>query len=171
MGIRLLMIIALLALAAGCGVDEAGAARDGKEVPAYAAPDLDGDTVALADMRGDVVLLNVWATWCPPCREEMPGLEALHRDLSERGLRVVGVSIDTRGADAAVREFLAEHDITFEILRDADDRITRTFRMNGVPQTFLIDRRGRLIQQWIGRIDATAPAIREPVERALNADA
>jgi peroxiredoxin len=99
---------------------------------------------SIADYRGQVVLLNVWATWCPPCREEMPSLQALHETLADRGLRVVAVSIDDPGSEADIREFVQEHALTFEILHDPASAIMNSYRVGGVPQTFLIDRDGRI---------------------------
>lgn len=145
-------------------------ARDGEPAPAYAAVELGGDSLSLADLRGQPVLLNVWATWCPPCREEMPALEAVHQELGPEGLRVVAVSIDARGDDAAVREFLKENRISFTILRDSDDTITRTFQMIGVPETFLIDREGRLVKRWRGKIDPRSGEVRKLID-AVMADA
>jgi cytochrome c biogenesis protein CcmG/thiol:disulfide interchange protein DsbE len=99
---------------------------------------------SITDYRGQVVLLNVWATWCPPCREEMPSLQALHESLVDRGLRVVAVSIDDPGSEADIGEFVHEHGLTFEILHDDAAAIMNRYRVGGVPQTFLIDRDGRI---------------------------
>jgi cytochrome c-type biogenesis protein len=127
-----------------------------------------GDTVSLTQMRGNVVLLNVWATWCPPCREEMPGLEALHQELAPQGLRVVGVSIDRGSATPAIAAFLRDNSITFPILHDSEERITRVFRTVGVSETYLIGRDGILLNRWIGKIDPASHSVRGPVERALR---
>ena len=158
-----------LLLLAGCTAE----AREvpavvGQPAPSYAAVNLAGDSVSLADLRGKVVLLNVWATWCPPCREEMPGLEALHQELAPQGLRVVGVSIDRSGAGPEINSFLQDNGVTFPILHDADERVTRVFRTAGVPETFLIDADGTLLNRWIGKIDPASRSVREPVERALR---
>ena len=143
----------------------------GNPAPAYAAANMEGDSVRLADLRGEVVLLNIWATWCPPCREEMPDLEELHRTYEADGLRVIGATIDSRSAAAEVRRFVAEHDITFGILHDPDERVTRTFRTAGVPETFLIDRDGVIAQRWIGKIEASSPTVQGPIRQALGLEA
>jgi peroxiredoxin len=159
--------LAAVALAlAGCSVDAPGAG--GTDAPAYAAPTLAGDTLALSDLRGEAVVLNIWATWCPPCREEMPSLQQLHQQYQADGLRVVAVSIDNRSAAGEVRRFVEENGITFTILHDADERVTRTFRAAGVPETYLIDREGRLVQRWIGKIDTQTPAVQAAVRGALG---
>jgi cytochrome c biogenesis protein CcmG, thiol:disulfide interchange protein DsbE len=139
----------------------------GDLTPAFAAAELAGDTLRLGDLKGSAVLLNVWATWCAPCREEMPGLEEVHRIYGSRGLRVVGVSIDSRGAEDAVRGFLTDHGISFTILHDPGEAVQRQFRTSGVPETFLIDPDGRIAHRWIGRFDPLAPDALQRIEAAL----
>jgi peroxiredoxin len=167
-GVRRLLVLVPIALAAACSDEQRPAtAVVGEPAPAYAAPTMAGDTLSLADLRGDVVVLNIWATWCPPCREEMPGLEALQQRYAAEGLHVIGVSIDGRNAAGEVRSFLESNGITFTILHDADERVTRVFRTMGVPETYLIDREGRLVRRWIGKIDAESETIRSAVREAL----
>jgi cytochrome c biogenesis protein CcmG, thiol:disulfide interchange protein DsbE len=159
--------LAALTLAA-CAQPPAGVSP-GEPVPAYSASALDGTPLALRELRGEVVLLNVWATWCFPCRREMPAFEELHRELSGHGLRVVGVSIDAAGARRDVLDFIDEFDLTFDILHDPAATIRRTFRTTGVPETFLIGADGRLLRHWKGRIDPHAPGVRGAVDAALQA--
>jgi peroxiredoxin len=169
---RLLALLApaLVLGAAGCGAesDRFRAPAVGDPAPAYAAPTLDGDTVTLAELRGSTVVLNVWATWCPPCRDEMPGLQELHERYAGRGLRVVGVSIDSRGSEGEIRQFLQDHGITFTILHDIGEDISQRFRASGVPQTWLIDDRGIIAHRWIGKFDPVAPDAIERVETVLG---
>jgi peroxiredoxin len=96
----------------------------------------------LSAYRGSVVLLNVWATWCDPCRREMPSIERLYQELGPKGLRVLAVSIDDAGAGRDIREFAREHGLTFDILHDPTGGIQRTYQLIGVPESFLIDRDG-----------------------------
>jgi cytochrome c biogenesis protein CcmG, thiol:disulfide interchange protein DsbE len=157
----------LLAVCAGLLVTacafERGVPEPGSAAPAYAADRLDGERLSLADLRGQTVLLNVWATWCHPCRREMPAFEALHRDLGGNGLSIVAVSIDGAGATPEIRAFLREYDITFTVLHDPEQRIQRRFALHGVPETFLIGPDGTIHRRWIGRIDPRSPAIRNQV--------
>jgi peroxiredoxin len=97
----------------------------------------------LADFQGQVVILNIWATWCAPCVIEMPSLEALHRRYAKDGLRVVAVSVDAPGGDDQIRQFRDRLGLTFEILHDAAD-IRARYQTAGVPESFVIGRDGRI---------------------------
>lgn len=141
--------------------------RTGSPVPAYAAVDMAGDSVRLADFAGEVVVLNLWATWCHPCREEMPSLQALHEAYADQGLHVVGVSIDGRSSADLIPGFLEEVGVTFRILRDPEERVVRSFTTMGVPETFLIGRDGTLLHRWVGAFDPMAEPHRARVEAAL----
>jgi len=116
----------------------------GSRAPAFKAVRVGGrpDTVELRDYAGDVVLLNIWATWCPPCVEEMPSIEALHRDMASQGLKVVAVSIDAGNARGAIQAFAADHELTFDILHDPAGDIQQLYQTTGVPETFIIGRDG-----------------------------
>jgi peroxiredoxin len=96
----------------------------------------------LSDYQGSVLLLNVWATWCVPCQREMPSIEKLYREYAPRGFEVVAVSVDDAGAARSIRQFVEELGLSFEILHDPTGRILRTYQMIGIPESFLIDRRG-----------------------------
>jgi peroxiredoxin len=160
-------VLGMLIVAPGCREVPANVAV-GERVPAYAGRYLDGRQVELSDLRGEVVLLNIWATWCFPCRREMPAFEELHREWSASGLRIVAVSIDAANAARDIREFVEEYDLTFDILHDPGQGIAQAFRTIGVPETFLIDAEGRLRRHWLGRIDPHAESIRGPIREALR---
>jgi peroxiredoxin len=165
---RVSAILAALLLAACEGErGPAPALAVGKPAPSYAATTLTGDTVALADLRGKVVLLNVWATWCHPCRTEIPALQRLHERNRERGLEVVGVSVDARGEDAAVRAFAGEFGMTFPIWRDPSERVSTMFQAIGVPSTYLIGRDGTLRWRHLGPVRENDRALRQALDRAL----
>ena len=155
-------------LLTGCETAPAGPPRVGSPAPEYAAVALhDGTPTSLQALRGTPVLLNVWATWCHPCREEMPDLERLHRQYP--GLRVVGVSIDERGQEDAIRAFLRDFGVTYEIWLDPDDRVTSTFALMGVPGTFLIGRDGTLLWSRVGPLTSTDPALQRALHASLAA--
>jgi cytochrome c biogenesis protein CcmG, thiol:disulfide interchange protein DsbE len=145
----------------------------GSEAPSYAAHTVAGDTVRLADLRGRVVVLNVWATWCGPCVREMPALQRLHEQLSDRGLSVIAVSVDSEGlglggGDADVQSFVDEFGLTFTVLRDASGRIEDTFGVAGLPTTFVIDRDGRIERKVLGAREWDDPALAAEIESLLE---
>ncbi len=159
----------LVLMTSACrGADRFRPLRVGDPAPDYAAVSVQGDTVSLQELSGSPVLLDVWATWCIPCGHEMPALQALSEQYADSGLRVLGVSIDAAGTDARVAGFVAEHGIRFTILRDPDRRVEQTFRTIGVPETFLLDRQGRVAHRWIGEFDPAAPAVRQVLHAAVT---
>ena len=140
----------------------------GHPVPAYRAVSLAGDSVSLAGQRGKVVLLNVWATWCHPCREEIPELRELHTKYMARGLEVVGVSVDADGNDDGIKAFMKDFDMTYPIWRDPDERVSTQFLVIGVPATFLIDKQGVLRWRKTGPIQPGDTTLKAAIERALG---
>lgn len=161
-------LLALLLLA-GCGEGEGipRVVEVGRPVPDYAAATLAADSASLEDLRGKVVLLNVWATWCPPCREEIPALQDLHERYSAQGLEVLGVTIDAPGEETAVKEFVADYGMTYPVWHDPSDRVSSTFRLTGVPSTFLIARDGTLLWKHLGPIVVGDPALDRRIQEAL----
>lgn len=129
----------------------------GTPAPDFAYPTLDGDTISLSALRGEVVLLNIWATWCPPCVREMPSMQRLHELLGDQGLRIVAVSVDAPGAIGDVRSFVHELGLEFDILLNPRGDIQDTYAVTGLPTTFLIDRRGRIRRKVLGGTDWMMP--------------
>ena len=125
------------------------------------------DSIHLSQLKGSVVLLNVWATWCIPCRHEIPELVALHQQYSSRGLKVVGVSVDVAGTDQDVIDFAREFFMSYTILRDPEDRISELFRTPGVPSTFLIDRTGIVRWRHLGGFSAPDPEFMKQLTKVL----
>jgi len=124
-------------------------------------------TKSLADYKGDVVLLNIWATWCAPCRAEMPSIERLHREFGPRGLKIVAVSVDDPGQQKAVRDFARELGLTFEILHDPTHDIQKVYQTTGVPETFVLGRDGVIRKKIIGATDWSSPGTRALVAQLL----
>jgi len=121
----------------------------GSEVPDFQLPSLAGGETALASYRGKVVVLNFWATWCPPCVAEMPSLERLHRTLGPEGLAVVTVSTDED--PEALREFVTRYGLTLPVLLDPGGEVASgSYRTTGYPETFVIDREGALVSHTLG---------------------
>lgn len=132
----------------------------GSAAPAFrAATTLAGKPVSqksLADYKGQVVLLNLWATWCGPCRSEMPSLEKLQQELGPKGLKIVAVSIDNPGMEDAIRDFVKEFGLTFEILYAPDGKIRDDYQATGFPETFIIGRDGVIRKRVIAATDWSA---------------
>ena len=121
----------------------------------------------IGDYRGEVVLLNIWATWCAPCRIEMPSMQRLQDTLGPKGLRIVAVSVDDPGMEAKITGFAKELSLSFEILHDAPGRIRAQYQTTGVPETFVIGRDGRIRRRIIGAEDWSSPANIAFIERLL----
>lgn len=166
-GVRVMAALLLAVLVAGCA-ERPDRVAVGERMPRYAGETLAGETLDLAALRGAVVLVNVWATWCFPCRREMPALQQMHEELAGRGLRIVAVSIDAATGRRDVEEFIAEYGLDFDIVHDPAQQVTRTFQTTGVPETFLVGADGTLLKRWIGRIDPHAAGVRGPVLDALR---
>ena len=135
-----------------------GKSRLGKGVPApnITLPDLDGKMVSLADYKGKVVFLNIWATWCLPCVEEMPSMEKLYQELKNEDFEILAVSIDVPGADAVIA-FMKKHKLSFSALTDTKGAIKSLYQTTGVPESFIIDKDGIIVEKVIGPRDWATP--------------
>jgi peroxiredoxin len=156
------------ALAAGCAADVRGV-EVGDRAPQFSAIDLAGHDVSLEDHLGEVVLLNIWATWCGPCRVEMPPIQASYDRYKDQGFTVLAVSID-RGPryEEKVGDFAEEYGLDFPILLDPDGRVTEVFRTVGVPETFVLGRDGRIVKRLIGATDWNSPGHQALIEELLR---
>jgi cytochrome c-type biogenesis protein len=141
---------------AGAGGVEAVAI--GASAPPFAARTVDGraQVKGLADYRGSVVILNVWATWCEPCKAEMPTLERLYETFRPNGLKVVAVSIDETASDDSVRAYARNMGLTFDILHDPQYTIEKAYQVVGYPSSYVIDRDGVVRKIWLGATDWTS---------------
>ena len=122
----------------------------------------------LEDYDGEVVLLNIWATWCAPCRFEMPSMQKLHESFADRGLKIVAVSIDDPAAGEAIREFVREYWLTFDVLHDTTGAIRRSYGTSGIPETAVIGRDGVVRRRVAGAEDWNSEANRALVERLVS---
>ncbi len=166
---RVSVALALTIVAVSCTSAEGSrSVAVGKAVPEYRAVSVDGDSVSLASQRGKVVLFNVWATWCHPCRDEIPELLVLYDKYKTRGLEVVGVSIDANGSEDAIRSFMKDFRMTYPVWRDPDERVSTEVLVVGVPATFLIDRNGTLRWRKTGPIQPGDSSLTAAIEQALG---
>jgi len=139
----------------------------GHQAPDFALSALNGDVVRLSKFQGKVILLNFWATWCPPCRLEMPTMEQVYQEYRRRGFQIVAVSIDV-GSKEEVGEFMKELGLSFPALHDPRMRVSDLYRVISLPTSFLIDRQGRIRFKEIGYRDWTEDAARKRLEELLR---
>lgn len=148
-------------------VAEHNVGKLGEPAPNFQLPDLNGHLVALSDLHGKVVLLNFWATWCGPCRVEMPTMEQLYRTFSRKDFEILAVSIDVQGV-AITRPFQQEYHLTFPILHDADYRVGLTYGARTLPMTFLVDRQGVVRHRIFGARDWGTSEAQQLVQMLIN---
>ena len=131
-----------------------------EELPApdFTLPGLNGELISLSEFKGNVVLVNIWATWCPPCVYEMPSMEKLHQQFKSEQFKILAISIDSQGAKA-VAPFMKNHNLTFQALIDPAGTIRTSYGINSIPQSFIIDKQGHLLKKIIGPIDWATPEV------------
>ena len=169
--------VVLLIVVAWMNQDRVQPVTAGTVAPEFEVNDLDGGLARLSDHRGEVVLVNIWATWCLPCRVEMPSMERLYQEIGEDGFEIMAVSIDAelglfdlsgnRGGD--IQAFADSLGLTFPILHDPSGGIERLYRTTGVPETFLIGRDGIIYKKVAGGTEWDAPQHKELIQRLLAA--
>jgi peroxiredoxin len=137
--------------ASGCTKREAPAV-EGSLAPDFTLKDLSGRPVQLSSLRGKVVLLNFWATWCPPCQGEVPSMVRLNQLMQGKAFQMLAVSIDEGGKDA-VNTFFTKRGATLPALLDTDGAVARRYGTTGVPETFVIDARGVIMKKVVGAMD------------------
>jgi len=152
------------------GGSEPAATATGIEVgslmPEYSAMWLDGSKFELASRRQNVVLLNVWATWCGPCRHEIPELQRLHDQYKEKNFEVVGVSVDESGVEP-VRQFVDEQKMTYPIALDPEGKLANVLQTSVLPTTVLLDRDGKIVWKRYGLILPNDKELKGAIEKAL----
>ena len=151
----------------GAAVAQRGVVKPGEPAPNFQLRDLNGRVVALSDLRGKVVLLNFWATWCGPCRVEMPAMERLYRAYDRKDFEILAVSTDAQGV-AVTRPFQQENKLTFPILHDADFRVGLSYGARTLPMTFMVDREGIVRQHIFGARDWEAPEAHQLIEMLMH---
>ena len=160
--------------AAAAANESPGRPWDGKPgslAPEYAALSLDGKKVSLRQMSGRPVLVNLWATWCGPCRREMPELAAISRRHAAGGLEVVGISVDEKASAEKVRKYVRQYGIPYTILHDPEDRASGVFGVPALPGTFLFDREGILRWSRVGMLEPGDPELKRALTAALRPSA
>jgi len=153
--LRLITAVAAITVSAGC-YNGTRPPHVGSAAKEFSVQDSDRK-VSLDQFRGQVVVLNFWATWCPPCVEELPSLMNLQDRMRERGVTVLGVSIDVDGD--AYHRFLKLHNINFLTVRDPEQKVAGMYGTTGWPETYIIDRQGVLRRKFVGPVDWNSPEV------------
>ncbi len=157
------LLVALLALMAWGLRTRAGGPVESGPAPDFTLTTFEGETITLSDLRGQVVIINFWASWCPPCRDEAPYLEATWRKYKDRGVVFIGVDyVDTEPNALA---YIEEFDITYPNGPDIGQKIAQAYRIKGVPETFYVDKTGQLRGVHIGPL--SPPILDNKIEELL----
>jgi cytochrome c biogenesis protein CcmG, thiol:disulfide interchange protein DsbE len=180
---KIVVLFVVLLAAAGCRRGEKKAVEEkaaqtapavqtatgieaGATMPEYRAMNLDGSEFELAARKDKVVLLNLWATWCPPCRDEIPELQRIHDHYSKRGFEVVGVSLDEGGVDV-VQEFVTDYKMTYPVVLDPQGNLANVLQTSSLPTSIMVDRNGRIVWKRVGFIDKNDAELKAAIEKAL----
>jgi peroxiredoxin len=172
-----LLLMGMVVFAAWAGRDRYTAVMAGTTAPEFTALTLDGEVVSLEDLEGKVVLLNVWATWCAPCRFEMPSMQRLHEAVDDDDFVVLAVSVDAGQAGEPdgfgriagdVPGYIAENGYTFTVWHDPPGSIQRTYQTTGVPESFVIGRDGVIYKKVAGPTEWDSPEYEEMIRRLLD---
>lgn len=168
-GIKIAMAASVIGVVLGIAlwqrtpnVAEVGGYPPDFTLPALGVGSADGAPIHLSELRGHVVLVNFWATWCPPCIEETPSLEALSNNLRNLGVEVIGVSVDQD--PVAIKTFIAEHHLSFPIVRDPDQKVASQYGTFKFPETYILDRDGRVAEKITGPTNWADPQMLSFVE-------
>jgi cytochrome c biogenesis protein CcmG, thiol:disulfide interchange protein DsbE len=166
------LLVALLAAGKSLLRNELSPVGVGTDAPDFAVMTLDSvaKRKTLDDYRGDVVMINIWATWCAPCRIEMPAIEQLHRAYSSKGLKILAISVDEPGSEPEIRSFVKEYGLTFEVLHDPggqEGKVSRDYQTTGYPETVIIGRDGIIRKKLLGAHDWNSAENRALIDRLL----
>jgi len=145
------------------GIDE----LMGKRAPDFTLKDLDDKIISLSSLKGNVVLINFWATWCPPCRAEMSSLNNLYKEYRNKGLSVIAVSTDR--SISSVRDFLSNKRVELPVLMDSDSKVSRRFKVFSLPTSFLLDKNGVIVQKFLGEEEWDSPEMKKKIKDLLAA--
>lgn len=165
--VSIALLLCIIILTACSRKETAQPALEGKPAPDFNVRDLAGKETRLSDLKGKVTLVNFWATWCPPCREEVPSMAELNRLMAGKPFRMLAISID-QGGKGAVEAFFRQANVSLPAYLDSDGAIGKMYGITGVPETFVIDRKGVIIKKVIGPQEWSAPEVVKFLDDAMR---
>ncbi|HKK66494.1 MAG TPA: TlpA disulfide reductase family protein [Clostridia bacterium] len=146
-----------------------GVLKETTPAPDFTIETLQGDRVSLSDYRGEVVLLNLWATWCPPCREEMPSMQSIYDQLKDRGFTILAVAAPNppRETFEKIENYVSENEYTFPVLIDSEYKVYGTYGTGSIPTSWVVDTEGNLVSRLVGATDWESESIMRAFEELL----
>lgn len=151
----------------GIDISTVEAPRVGFRAPNFILKDLNGGMISIAGLRGKVVMINFWATWCGPCKVEMPSMNRLYNDLKGRDFEILAISSDVQG-EKVVKPFIAQGRFNFTVLIDSSFKVNSDYGVTGIPTTFLVDKDGVITYKIFGPRDWNSPEARELIKRMMS---
>ena len=164
-GVAVAVIVALLATGLGRDPSVIASPLVGRTAPNFTLPRLDGPPVTLSKLRGQVVVINFWASWCVECKVEQAALDQTWQQFQDSGVVLLGVNFEDE--TAAARGYVRTADVTYPVVEDTDSSTALAYGLRGVPETFIVNRSGRIVNRIIGPVDATA--LTSEINSTLNA--
>ncbi len=168
--LSLFAVMIVLAVVAACnrnGANKAAMPVENNPAPEVIVNSLSGTPLKLSDLKGKVVLLNFWATWCPPCRSEIPSMMKLNTAMAGKPFQMVAISID-EGGRPAIESFFQASGFSLPAYIDPDNRAAKTYGITGVPETFIIDRQGVIVKKVIGPMEWDSPEVGAFLEKLMK---
>jgi peroxiredoxin len=145
---RKYLVVSVIVLTILFGCSDKVAPSGGSKAADFSLQDMNGKNVRLSDYRGKVVLLEFWATWCPPCRASIPGIEKIFKAYKDKGLVVLAVSLDEGGWDS-VKSFISKNGVTYTVLKGNDD-VSESYQVRTIPMLLIVDKEGRISKRYLG---------------------
>ncbi len=170
------LLTVTVVVAIGCNKDDSAAKRaakpaatavEGAAAPDFVVKDLAGQEVRLASLKGKVVLVNFWATWCPPCKEEIPSMMKLNQSMAGKQFQMLAISVDEGGKEA-VASYFKKSGMMLPAYLDSDGAVSRNYGTTGVPETFIVDKAGIIQKKIVGGMDWSAPEVSAYLDELLE---